>query len=168
MRTDLHHTNSVHTWERCPAFKRCRLAWSDCEHRAPRKLSLWKSAVISPTPYLWKHFCLLCWHVSCAADMDTASNSHPPAQAGNSKTLHSKPVRTVVCKGEGAQSRSTKDSATLFIAGGRHENCVESLKDYSKEIQVPPAQRWWGAFNSFNLVRAPSFVLCCVWAEPCL
>lgn len=35
------------------------------------------------------------------------------------------------------QSRCTKDSASLFIAGSRHENCVQSLNDCSKEMQVP-------------------------------
>lgn len=134
------------------------------EHSLP----LGKSAVISPTPYLWNHFCLLCIHASWVADLDTAPNSCPPAQACNFKTLHSEPVKTVVCKREGTQSRSLKDSATLFIAGGRHENCVQSLKDCSKEIQVPLAPRWWGAFNSSPCKGLPSCVHCCLWAEPYL
>lgn len=130
-------------------------------HRAPRKLSLrlWKSAVISLTPYLWKHFFCYAVHANWVADLDTASNSHPLAWACNFKAHHTEPVKTVVCKREETQSRSTKDSATLFIAGGRHENCVQSLKDCSEEIQVPLAKRWWGAFNSSPCKWLPSLVL---------
>jgi len=51
------------------------------------------------------------------------------------------PVKTVVCKREETWSGSTKESATLFIARGRHENGVQSLKYCSKEILVPLAQR---------------------------
>lgn len=105
-------------------------------------------------------FCCCCYavHANWVADLDTASNSCPLAQACNFKAHHIEPVKNV-CKREEMQSRSTKDSATLFIAGGRHENYVQSLKDCSKEIQVPLAQRWWGAFNSSPCKRLPSFVL---------
>lgn len=57
------------------------------------------------------------------------------------------PVKTVVCKREETHSRSTKDSATLLIAGGRHENCVQSLKDCSEEIQVPHPQARRGGIH---------------------
>lgn len=94
------------------------------------------------------------------ADLDTASNSCPPSQMCNFKAHHMEFVKTVVCKREEMPSRSTKDSATLFIAGGRHKNCVQSLKDSSKEIQVLLAQRWRGAFNSSPRSWLPLLVLC--------
>lgn len=61
-------------------------------------------------------------------------------------------MKILVCDREKMWSRNRKDSSTVFISGGRHENCVLSLKDYSGSYRSQ-VEKWLGAFSSF----------CCKW-----
>lgn len=60
----------------------------------------------------------------------------PLVQVYNLKVYHES-MKILVCNRKKMWSRNRKDSSSVFIVGGRHENCVLSLKDYSRELQVP-------------------------------
>lgn len=129
----LYMDNYLPPLQKCPYMKGEQESGDTCERGLteypellaqsvfPQKCSYFCNTI--PLEAFFHHAVYANW----VADLDTASNSCPLAQVCNFKAHHREPVKNLVCNRAEMRSRSTKDSLTLLISGGRNENCVQSL-----------------------------------------